>query len=74
MTRASDDEALLIESALLEAIGRLQSRRRSLSPLEQVKLHSLLYNLKAIRAHAQDAPCDEPADEKEATIQFVASS
>ncbi len=74
MSATSNEEETSLESGVLEAIRRLQSRARSLTPLERVKLHCLLYNLKAIRNHANAVPDDSAADDTGTAPYFISLS
>jgi hypothetical protein len=74
MTTASRKHEVFLECRLLEAVRSLQSRARSLTPLERVKLQSLLFNLKAVRNLLGDASADESKEEVGTALQFVTLS
>jgi len=74
MTETSAADAICLESDVLAAIHRLQSRPHGLTPLEQVKLLSLLYNLKALQTHNTTSDRDDPEGEPVATPHLVAVS
>lgn len=48
-------EFVQIEAALMEGIRLLRSRESSLTPVEHLKLRSLLLNLKLLRGTSQDS-------------------
>ena len=74
MTTASKKHEVFLQCRLLEAVNSLQSRARSLTPLERIKLQSLLANLKAVQSLTGDASGDGEKEDEGAVRQFVALS